>query len=553
MHKVKAIARVGLVALLMALAGCGSGADPKGGPPSNAVRVKVAVNSGAGAWLTQAAERFVKANVKTKSNKPIWPEVSVVEAGQAIAAWQAAGSADAALWVPDGGEWVELAASRKLSGFTDCASTATSPLVIAMWRPLAELLGYPARTLGWLDLSSLAADTSAWAYYSGGQFGKTLRLAHGHPGVTGSGAAALLAVAQAARQQQAAVTPADLKTPILQASVTAFEGGVALFAPNGDDLGATMASRGPEYLGAAVMYESTVAMHGQEGDEALIPIYPFEGTFVATHPACINAGASSETQEGARTFRDWLLKEEAQKLAAANGLRPVNGAVKAGALLAAAGGFNLAQPAVVFAAPSAASVDAAQELWKSARKPINLVMILDTSGSMAGSKLTSMRNAAVTFLQAMNAEDNLTLITFATDISVRVQAKKVKDVRDSAVSTVRGLQANGNTALYDSIAEGAAQIRRSTSSARTNVMIILTDGQDTASRNYKYDDRLIALATANGTSLYTVAYGSDADKNILGGMAQKSNGNFYAGTEANIAAIYQDMSTAFGGSAGIGR
>jgi hypothetical protein len=36
-------------------------------------------------------------------------------------------------------------------------------------------------------------------------------------------------------------------------------------------------------------------------------------------------------------------------------------------------------------------------------------------------------------------------------------------------------------------------------------------------------------------------------------LAQKANGNFYPGDEASIAAIYDEMSAAFGGSAGVGR
>lgn len=556
MRNLSGMARIGLAALLAALAaGCDGGGTARSGPPAGAVTVNVTVNSGVGAWVSDAALRFTRANVKTAGGKPVWPVISVAEAGQAVGAWQTAGSASAGLWIPDSDVWADVAAARKITTFKDdCVSLATSPLVIAMWRPLAELLGYPVRTLGWLDLSSLAADTSAWAYYTGGQYGKTLRLAHGHPGLTGSGAAALLAIAQAAKQQTAPVTPADIKSAILQASVTAFEGGVALFAPTTDGLGETMRDRGIQYLGAAVMYESTVATYGQrDQDDDIIPIYPFDGTFVATHPGCVNTGASAETQEAARLFRDWLLKAEAQKLAADAGLRPVNPAVKAGAPLAAQSGFNLAQPKVIFTGAQAATVDAVQELWKSARKPVNLVMILDTSGSMSGAKIDSMRSAAETFLKQMNDEDYLTLISFSTAISVRIQNKKVKDSRSDAVTVVRGLKADGNTALYDAIAEGANQIKRSTTPFRANVMIVLTDGQDTSSRTYRYDSALINVATANSTSLYTVAYGKDADSNILGGLARQSNGNFYQGTEANIASIYQDMSTAFGGSAGIGR
>ena len=57
------------------------------------------------------------------------------------------------------------------------------------------------------------------------------------------------------------------------------------------------------------MYESDVVnFGGSEGDAAgLVPIYPFEGTFMATHPACLNSAADDESQEAARQFREYLL------------------------------------------------------------------------------------------------------------------------------------------------------------------------------------------------------------------------------------------------------
>jgi len=58
---------------------------------------------------------------------------------------------------------------------------------------------------------------------------------------------------------------------------------------------------------------------------------------------------------------------------------------------------------------------------------------------------------------------------------------------------------------------------------------------------------------ANGLTVFTIAYGSDADVNTLRSLATQANGNFFEGDEASIAAIYEEMSAAFGGSVGVGR
>jgi Ca-activated chloride channel family protein len=522
------------------------------GPPPNAALVEVMANTSLTPWLQKAIDDFNKAGVKTAAGKPVYVTLNPVESGQAVTDMTTDGRLPA-LWIPDSEVWVDVLAGKGQTGFQgNCVSVAKSPLVIAMWRPIAESLGWPGRSLGWLDIGSLAADPSAWAYYSGGQFGPTLRLGHTHPGLSGTGTSTLLAIVQAAESKSDAVTAEDIKRPIVQASVRAFESTVSWFSSSTDRLGQTMSERGVGYLGAAVLYESTVISYGA-GDPDIVPIYPFEGTFMATHPACVNGSASAETQEAATLFRDYLLGPEAQQLAVANGLRPVNDSVPVGAPLDAAHGVDLSQPKVVFGSPTVDTIYAVQDLWQTARKDVNLVMILDTSGSMAGSKIANMRKAAIQFVEQMGDDDFITIIAFAAQPAIRLHHQQVGLARGDAIRTIETLDAEGSTALYDAIGVGASSIARTTSSQTSNAMVVLTDGKDNNSYQYRFDQQLIETATANDTTVFTIAYGSDADQKVLADLANQANGNFYLGSEASIAAIYQEISVAFGGSVGVGR
>jgi uncharacterized protein YegL len=81
---------------------------------------------------------------------------------------------------------------------------------------------------------------------------------------------------------------------------------------------------------------------------------------------------------------------------------------------------------------------------------------------------------------------------------------------------------------------------------------VLTDGQDT--RSYRFNAATaMQEATANNATVFTIAYGGDADENTLERLATQANGNYFVGDEASIAAIYEEMSAAFGGSVGVGR
>ena len=539
-----------LAALSLLLAGCNTNA---GGPPRNATVVDVVANTNLTAWLQGAVEQFNKAGIKTASGKQAYAQVSFVEAGQAVTN-MTGGQNPPALWIPDDESWAGVLASKGQTAFQgNCQSVAESPLVIAMWRPIAEALGWPGRSLGWLDIGSLAADPSSWSYYTGDKYGSTLRVGHTHPGLSASGIDTLLAVVHAARSKPTALTADDVKDPIVQASVAAFEGTVATFSQSTDKLGQTLKERGIDYLGAAVVYESTVVAYGGGGADGLVAIYPYEGTFMSTNPACINAASDAETQEAARLLRDYLLKPEAQKAALADGLRPVNSDVAIGAPLDAAHGVDPAQIKVIFNSPSAETVFAASQLWQSARKAINLVMLLDTSGSMQGSKIDSMRGAAEQFVKQMGDEDYLTLVTFSSRTNVVIEHRKVSEVREEAVQQIQNLNASGNTSLYDTIGRAAQIIQQTNSSRTSNAMVVLSDGQDTSSESFSFGDLLINAAAANNTTVSTIAYGDDADNEVLTQLASKAQGNFYQGNEANIAAIYQEMSAAFGGSVGIGR
>lgn len=538
-----------MVGLTTLACGFGNGAeDATPEPPRNAEVVQVVANTSLGPWLDTAVSQFNASKTQTSDGKPIFVQLRPADAGQSVT--DILGGAAPALWIPDEPVWANILADQGNNSFqSDCVSVAQSPLVIGMWRDVAEALGWPGLPLGWLDVGSLATDDALWNYYSGGELGDAFRLSHTHPGLSGSGVSTLLSLVQAAQTTTEAVTETDIQRPIVKASVGAFEGGVTWFSPNTRALSSAMSSRGLNYLSGGVMYESDVV---NDGNGQIVAVYPFEGTFMATHPACINSAANAVQQEAAQVFRDYLLSEAGQQLALAGGLRPVSKAVPLTSPLDEAHGVDVSQPTAVFAPPSVASVYAVQELWQEARKDVNLALLLDTSGSMRGAKMDNMRAAAIQFVEQMGEDDYLSIIAFSTEPELIIDHAQVGPNRQKIINAITNLRAEGDTTLFDAIGDGAVLLHGTSQPQTTNALVVLSDGQDT--RSYRYNANSSAgVAQANNVPVFTIAYGSDADDNTLRAITDRTNGNFFKGDEASIAAIYEEISAAFGGSVGVGR
>src|SRR5262249_35504007 len=84
-----------------------------------------------------------------------------------------------------------------------------SPVVIAMWRPMAQALGWPGKRIGWADLLRVDADARGWGAFGHAEWGR-FKLGHTHPAFSNSGILAVLAEAYAGAKKTRGLTLADL-------------------------------------------------------------------------------------------------------------------------------------------------------------------------------------------------------------------------------------------------------------------------------------------------------------------------------------------------------
>lgn len=112
------------------------------------------------------------------------------------------------------------------------------------------------------------------------------------------------------------------------------------------------------------------------------------------------------------------------------------------------------------------------------RVPVSLGLVMDTSGSMAGEKLTTARSAVERFLhRLLDESDEVFLYQF--DSSATLVQDWTTD-RNAVSRAVERLRARGGTALYDAAAD-AVPLAQS-GSQRKKAVVIISDGNDTSSR-----------------------------------------------------------------------
>jgi tight adherence protein C len=169
--------------------------------------------------------------------------------------------------------------------------------------------------------------------------------------------------------------------------------------------------------------------------------------------------------------------------------------------------------------------------------PVNLVLALDLSGSMAGQALVDAKTSIVSMIGSMGPQDRAALITF--DSIARVAQPLTNDKGVLTAATQRA-SVGGNTAIYDAVALGLDVLAQRPATER-RAIVLLTDGADTASAVDR--DTVAGRAGQAGVPIFAVGFGSAIDRPTLDALATRSaNGRAYVAPNATeLRAIYAGL------------
>ncbi|NBE83380.1 extracellular solute-binding protein [Micromonospora sp. NEAU-HG-1] len=462
------------------------------------------------------------------------------------------------VWLPTSTLWtgqlklLDEAAGRPAQTSGKYPSIANSPLVIALPRPKGELLQRQG-PLGWGEVLGLSGRTG-WATFGRPEWGR-FTFGKVNPNLSTSGLAAIIATYYAAINRASDLTESDLANPRVTQFVRRIEANVSHYSDDVVDLLKNLAeadlsgtgTSAPTDVSAIVTQEELVYQYnegelsptrGEKPKVPLVALYPKEGTFNLDHPYVVLPSADAEQRAAAADFLEYLQAPAQQRSFSRLGFRD-HERNASDPLVASVGGRGAAD-LTYFDPPNPSVVKAILTGWGTLRKKANILVAVDTSGSMNAkigdqSRFQVATAAAAKGFGLLNSEDQVALWSFSSETSQRPKSPYSEEIRLSAFDQkaltrkISSLHVEGGTALYATVRAAHRYMLDHYDESRINAVVVLTDGKN----EYSKDTRLarllqdVALDPKRPVKIFCIAFDEQSDFVTLDRIAKASAGKAF--------------------------
>ncbi len=176
-----------------------------------------------------------------------------------------------------------------------------------------------------------------------------------------------------------------------------------------------------------------------------------------------------------------------------------------------------------------------------ARIPLNLSLVLDRSGSMAGEKLAAARSAAAFLVRRLHPQDVVSVVAYDDEIDT-VALPATGDRQSDLPRQIEGITSGGSTNLSGGWLRGRELVASEKRDKAMNRVILMTDGQ--ANQGIVSPDALAGLcanARREGITTSTIGFGADYDERLLRSMADAGGGStFYIEREDQAVGVFEE-------------
>ncbi|KAG2299900.1 hypothetical protein Bca4012_011471 [Brassica carinata] len=170
----------------------------------------------------------------------------------------------------------------------------------------------------------------------------------------------------------------------------------------------------------------------------------------------------------------------------------------------------------------------------SSRAPVDLVTVLDVSGSMAGTKLALLKRAMGFVIQNLGPFDRLSVISFSSTARRNFPLRLMTETgKQEALQAVNSLVSNGGTNIAEGLKKGAKVLVDRRFKNSVSSIVLLSDGQDTynmtsptGSKTKGTDYKTLLPKEVNRIPVHAFGFGADHDASLMHSIAENSGGTF---------------------------
>jgi len=350
------------------------------------------------------------------------------------------------------------------------------------------------------------------------------------------------------------LTVADVQQ--YQTQIQTIQSKVTRYGVSTDTLATDMVKNGSFWASIGSVYESSVIQANsnlQAGGTPYQAIYP-KATFTSNMRAILPTApwVSADEKAAAQKVIEYLRSPSSQKIATELGLRPGVPGVELGSKFTPQFGVNPNANYDSLRPPQPEVVAAMLKSWQEfAKKPSQVVVVVDSSGSMEGNKLPAVQNTLRHYIETLGPKEQIALIDFDSEIRPPIQVDGTPQGRDRGMQFIASLQVDGGTNLYDSALYARNWLQQNLRQDAINAVVILTDGEDSGSQislnqlrqeleksNFNSDQRI---------AFFTVGYGEEGEFNpeVLEQIAQLNSGYYRKGDPETISVLMSDLQVEF--------
>lgn len=160
---------------------------------------------------------------------------------------------------------------------------------------------------------------------------------------------------------------------------------------------------------------------------------------------------------------------------------------------------------------------------------VDMVIVLDQSGSMRGQKIEYARQAVLDLLSGLSARDRFALIGYANGVRKYSELMNVTEAnREELESIIYRISTGGHTNLGAGLQEGINTLLSSNRNGNVEKLILISDGL--ANRGITRPDALgniASIAVEEEFAISTVGVGNDFNEQLMTAIADKGAGNYY--------------------------